>query len=277
MIPEVPQFTSVGDVLLDVSLRRGARRHDAAARVRAGGTSANAAAWAAAAGASSRCIGRVGDDLAGRALRQALERRGVEARLTVDPSLPTGVAAEVDGELAVDRGANAVLCSGDLQGLLEADAVLVSGYLLLHDDTAAVAGEALRDARAGWLAVDAGARLAQSRTGLDRAGLADALFLDGGAGRADDPEGAAQALAGRHRLVCVTLGAAGAVGVLDGRTARAEPPAVHPGEAPGAGDAFAAGVLVALADGATLQEALARGCELGAAAAASPDGWPPLG
>jgi sugar/nucleoside kinase (ribokinase family) len=50
---------------------------------------------------------------------------------------------------------------------------------------------------------------------------------------------------------------------------------VQQGDAGGAGDAFAAGVLVALATGAALTEALAAGCSLGAQAAASPDGWPP--
>lgn len=270
MIPAVPQFTSVGDVLLDVSLRRGARRHDAAARVRAGGTSANAAAWAAAAGASSRCVGRVGDDLAGRALRQALEERGVEALLAVDPELPTGVVAVVDGELSVDRGASARLSPDDVRGRVAADAVLVSGHLLRHDDTAWTAAAALDEARAAWIAVDAGRGLAARA----EVAAANALFLHAEDDR--DPERTARSLGETHRLVCVTLGPAGAVGVLDGAPARAEPPAVHPGEATGAGDAFAAGVLVALASGSSLEQALARGCELGAVAAASPDGWPTI-
>jgi sugar/nucleoside kinase (ribokinase family) len=42
---------------------------------------------------------------------------------------------------------------------------------------------------------------------------------------------------------------------------------------PGAGDAFAAGLLVSLAGEASLAEALAEGCGCGAAAAGSP-GWP---
>ena len=77
----------------------------------------------------------------------------------------------------------------------------------------------------------------------------------------------------RYRLACVTLGARGAVAVLDGRLERAEPADRALQEAPGAGDAFAAALLVSLARGASLSDALAEGCRCGAAAARSP-GWP---
>jgi sugar/nucleoside kinase (ribokinase family) len=89
----------------------------------------------------------------------------------------------------------------------------------------------------------------------------------------EPPEDAVHSLAARYRLVCVTLGARGAVAVLDGHLARAEPEERALEEAPGAGDAFAAGMLVTLARGATLAEAVVRGCRCGAAAARSP-GWP---
>ncbi len=272
----MPSFAAVGDVMLDLELDRGAGRHDARIRVRPGGSAANACVWAAAAGASSRCIACVGDDMAALALTQALDRHGVDARLAVDPRHATGVVALVDGELAVERGASAELPVAHLDGLLEADAVLVSGYLLFHDDTAAVGAAALAQARASWLAVDGGSP-GLLAAGLDRAAGAAALFLGEAAARATgagSPEQTVLALGTRFRLVCVTLGEAGVVASLDGRTAHAEPPVVHPGRASGAGDAFAAGVLVALADGAGLTEALTSGCALGAAAAAAPDGWP---
>ena len=54
-------------------------------------------------------------------------------------------------------------------------------------------------------------------------------------------------LASATALACVTLGARGAVAVLDGQLERAEPPTARLQEAPGAGDAFAAALLVALA------------------------------
>jgi sugar/nucleoside kinase (ribokinase family) len=263
----VVSFVSVGDVLLDVLVARGAGPHDAAVRARPGGSAANAAVWAVAAGASARCVGRVGDDDVGRALRDALVRHGVDARLSVDEDAPTGVAAEVDGLPAVDRGATATLRPEHLDDSTDADVVLVSGHLLAFPDTRRAGSAALREGAARWRAVDAG------RTALEPGLLAgaDALFLDGG--RVDDPEALARTLGARHRLVCVTLGPAGVIGVLDGEAERAAPPSVHAGPARGAGDAFAAGTLVALAAGLDLAEALARGCTLGAAAAA--DGWPP--
>jgi sugar/nucleoside kinase (ribokinase family) len=88
-----------------------------------------------------------------------------------------------------------------------------------------------------------------------------------------DAEDAVLAFADRYRLACVTLGARGAVAVLDGRLERAEPADRALQEAPGAGDAFAAAVLVTLARGGSLAEALAEGCRCGADAARSP-GWP---
>jgi 2-dehydro-3-deoxygluconokinase len=66
----------------------------------------------------------------------------------------------------------------------------------------------------------------------------------------------------------VTCGADGAVAVLDGRleTSRLKP--VDNAGQVGAGDAFAAGLLVALAGGAGLRDALEAGCGLGATVAA---------
>ena len=65
-----------------------------------------------------------------------------------------------------------------------------------------------------------------------------------------------------RRLACVTLGARGAVAVLEGRVERARPETNTPEDAFGAGDAFAAGLLVALARGDALGDALAAGLPL---------------
>jgi ribokinase len=246
------RFLAVGDLMLDVAVS--GTDHAASIDVRPGGCATNAAVWAAACGAEAAVVGRVGDDLAGRSLRAALEERGVEARLTVDTGLPTGTCALVDGEMRTDRGANA----GDwvLPERLEADAVLVSGYL---DQDIALA--ALERARAPWIAVQ----------GKPLEG-ANAIFLNerelGGA--------PIEQLSGSFRLVCVTAGAEGVTAVLDGQVARAQPPQSHEGSATGAGDAFAAAVLVSLARNLSLQEAIADGCRGGALAAASPDGWPAM-
>src|SRR5712692_1782246 len=126
--------------------------HDAVARLGPGGTAANAAVWAASLGAESAAVGAVGDDAGARFLRAELERRGVEARLAVDPAERTGTFVLADGRLHVDRGANAMLAPAALPPLADADAVLVSGYL----PPAALAA-VLVDARAEWVMLDAAA------------------------------------------------------------------------------------------------------------------------
>ena len=70
------------------------------------------------------------------------------------------------------------------------------------------------------------------------------------------------------KLACVTSGADGAVAVLDGRLETSRPDPVDSAGPVGAGDAFAAGLLVALARGADLRDALEAGCRLGATVAA---------
>ena len=79
---------TVGDVMFDVhvrapALKRGGDVHGHV-RLQPGGTSANAAVWAAWDGADVRVHGCVGDDLAGRLLRDALAERGVDAALTTE-------------------------------------------------------------------------------------------------------------------------------------------------------------------------------------------------
>jgi sugar/nucleoside kinase (ribokinase family) len=74
----------------------------------------------------------------------------------------------------------------------------------------------------------------------------------------------------------VTRGAAGAVAALAGRLEASPAPAIQAAGSAGAGDAFAAGLLVTLARGAELADALETACRLGATVAASSGHWPPL-
>lgn len=242
------------------------RGHAGIARVGPGGTAANAAAWAASLGAQSSAVGAVGNDAAGRFLRAEFERCGVEPLLVVDPAVRTGTFVLADGELHVDRGANAALEADALPPLPDADVVLVSGYL----PPGALAA-ALAQAHGDWVMLDAAAldELPEGGNAVV-ANERQARALTGQA-----PEDAVRTLAGRYRLACVTLGARGAVIVLDGQLEQGQPHERALQEASGAGDAFAAGLLVTLSRGATLAEAVAEGCRCGAAAAHSP-GWPEM-
>jgi sugar/nucleoside kinase (ribokinase family) len=220
------RFVAVGELLVDV-LAEGAG-HDARIRLRPAGSAFNAAAAAAAAGAEATVIGTVGDDPAGRMIVAELAERGVRAEVTVSDG-PTGTFLLSDGVVRVDRGVSHDLV---LPERIEADVVLVSGYV-------PAAGAALAAAHAGWVALDAGNL-------EDVPAEAEVVF----AGERD-----VHRLAEGRRLAVVTFGAEGAVAVMGDRVARARPTRTME-DAPGSGDVFAAKLLVELARGHALADAM---------------------
>ncbi|HEY2936135.1 MAG TPA: carbohydrate kinase family protein [Gaiellaceae bacterium] len=270
-------FLAVGDVMLDVITTAGpAGAVHSTVRVRGGGSALNAAVWAATEGARAAVVGRIGADPAGTMVRTTLEEAGVEPRLVVDPEAATGTVVYIRDGVVADRGATARLSQHDLPRRLKARAILVSGYALLHEDTQQAARAAIERSRTDWLALDVASAELVRRAGPDRvlelasgvdvllANEDEALELTGAG-----PEEAAVALGRRFRLACVKRGARGAVAWFDGETVACPAPHVLEHDVAGAGDAFAAGLLVALAAGKPLREALASGCRLGTAAAAA--------
>jgi sugar/nucleoside kinase (ribokinase family) len=278
-------FIAAGDVMVDVAVAGDVLPHGGhvtgKVRVTAGGSAANAAAWARSTGASAGVLGRVGDDVAGMALRAALEERGIEAALGVDKESPTGAVLRLGGTIVAERGANARFAPDDLPQRLETGALLVSGYLLLHEDTEATARAVLERAEAAWVAVDAASARLLDRYGRERFFAATAgasvLLLNEDEAFAltdDEPEGATRALGDLYRLVCVKRGPAGAVATVEGELITASAPAVEEVDAAGAGDALAGVLLASLARGRAAAEALEAAVRAGAAAAASPAPWP---
>jgi ribokinase len=254
----VIRFLAVGDLMLDVLVDGSG--HAAHVAIAAGGSALNAAVCAAGLGADAAVAGRVGDDAPGRLLLAELAARGVRADVSTDAEARTGTFVLVDGDVRADRGANASYRPEHLPELA-ADAVLVSGYL-----PAGTVAAALVRARAPWVALDAG-RLAEipAEAGVVLANEAAARRLTG-----EDAEAAVRRLAAGRRLACVTLGADGAIAAWEGGIERAQPPdSDAPADVPGAGDAFAAALLVELARGAAVPEALGRACRAGAAAVAA--------
>jgi len=213
-----------------------------------GGKGANQAVAAARLGAEVRMVGCVGRDDLGEEALTVLREAGIdEGWLAKDA--PTGVAViTVDGDgettIVVAPGANAELRPEDLD-LTGAEAVLCQQEI--PTETVVRASE-----------------------------LAQRFFLNAAPARENAPEAEItvvnrlelEALGERRGLVCLTLGAEGAVLLEHGEeVARAEPPPVDAVDGTGAGDAFTACLVVSLLEGRSRDESLQRGCAAGALAA----------
>lgn len=279
----------VGDVMLDVRVEAGAlaRGGDVHGRVivQPGGSAANAAVWAAWAGARAGLVGRVGRDVAGRVLGEALAERGVETHLAVDPEAPTGTMLVVleagERSMVADRGANARLRPEDLPERIEAGAVLVSGYVLLQEDSRPAALAALDRADATYVAVDAASWPLVEAYGVERflrdTARADVLLaneLEARTLTGCEGEAAARALGERYRIAAVKLGDRGAVVCADGELSSRPAEPVVERDPTGAGDAFDGVLLTELVRGAPIEEALRRACHAGALQVSSVHGWP---
>lgn len=249
-------------------------------RVRPAGAGANAAVWAAWSGASVRLFGRVGDDLTGRLLQEALTERGVDLAVTVDRSAPTGTMLVVteagERSMVADRGANAHLSPEDIPPELEAGAVLLSGYLLFHPGSEPAAVAALERARADWVAVDAASWPLIEQYGGKRfteaTEPANVLLANE---REAEVLGGAARLTDMYEHVFIKQGDLGATYHSGGPSLSVVLGTISPPvDATGAGDAFDGALLAALARGSIPKDALHRACEAGALCAASPETWP---
>jgi sugar/nucleoside kinase (ribokinase family) len=281
------RIVCVGHLMIDVVAElRAELAHGsdtpAAVTLRSGGSAANTAAWCAEAGGAACFVGRVGADALGRSAVAELRAGGVDIAVVVDPDAPTGtciVLVDRAGERSMipSPGANARLVPGDLPPLHAGDHLHLSGYLLLDPATVATAAAALGRAEAAGASISVDASSAQPlraagavaflaalpREALVLANAEEAEVLTGHR----DPAAAARALGRRFAAVVVKTGPAGAVlaTVAGVHHIPAEP--VRAVDTTGAGDAFAAGVLVARQHGRDWAAAVGAGVRLGAQAA----------
>jgi sugar/nucleoside kinase (ribokinase family) len=244
----------VGDVMDDLVVRPLGplmARSDTPAHMEhhPGGSGANTAAWLGALGAAVRFVGRVGiADL--RRHARALEACGVDARLAGDARTPTGsiVVLAHDRSMFTDRGANLALGRDDLpDDVLEGvEHVHVSGYALLEEGPRAAVLDLIARGGVPWSVDPASAAF-----------VADTPFLQWTAGASvcfpneDEADVLGPGLAEAYEVVVLKRGSEG-VRVLRRGAVAVEVSAVTSAvvDQTGAGDAFAAGYLAALVQGA---------------------------
>ena len=284
-------FVVLGDLMMDVTARiespiSYASDTPAKVSLQPGGSAANTAAWMAASGTPVRLIGCVGDDAFGRTLRESLTQVGVDARLHLEATLPTGACVILvdhsrERTMFPDPGANSALSAEEVMGaMIEAheagqlDHLHVSGYALLNPASRTAGLAAIERARelgatvsldpasAGPLAhcLDV-VRPLLEHLDLVVANEAEAAVLAG--------VSADQSLAALATMVPVVVIKRGPAGVVaSGGSETVERPAldVDVVDTTGAGDAFSAGFLPAWLAGMPLAAALDAGQDLAARA-----------
>jgi ribokinase len=252
----VPRLAVVGSINLDLvartdSLPRPGETITGTTFSRGpGGKGANQAVGAARLGAAVTMIGCVGDDsFANESLRWLVDS-GVGLDGVRRTSGSTGVALIVvdaagENEIVVVPGANLDLGPDDVV-LPEVDGVLC------QQEIRAATVERVAELARGRFFLNA----SPARSGAPNADLTIVNRYE------------LAALPDRHGVVCVTLGAEGAVLLEDGEeVARAVPPEIQAVDGTGAGDAFAACLVVSLLEGRVREDALRRACVAGALAA----------
>lgn len=251
-----------------------------------GGKGANQALAARRAGATVAMAGAVGSDAFAPVALAGLEAAGVDVAAVARVDAPTGIAlihvdAQGENAITVIRGANA---KARPRGVQEAALGPGSTLLLqLEVPLAAVAAAASRARRLGARvmlnAAPAHPLPAALLDALDVliVNAVEAAAIGRTLGLATAPEAFATALARRHRcVVVVTLGAAGAIAVVDRTRLAIAAPAVGVVDTTGAGDAFTGALAAALDRGAAWPRALAEGVAAGSLACIAAGAQPAL-
>jgi 2-dehydro-3-deoxygluconokinase len=277
----------------------GSLEHAPRLDVHVGGAESNVAIGVARLGRPAIWMGRVGDDGMGRRVLRELRGEGVDVRAVVDASHRTGLMLKETPTAGATRvvyyragSAGSALAPADLdESAIAAAGILhVTGITPALSDSAAAAVDAALDIAASarvpvsfdvnhraslWGGRDAGAayRRIAKRADLVFAGADEAALLVGDG----SPHALARGLAGLGPAqAIVKLGAAGSTASVDGRAYTLPARPLTPVDTVGAGDAFVAGYLVALLDGADPRERLEQANECGAFACLGPGDWESL-
>ncbi|MEK6192070.1 MAG: carbohydrate kinase family protein [Chloroflexota bacterium] len=295
MNPQPIRFVVVGDATLDVTVRSpvtASAGSDSPARITVapGGQGANLSVRLARRGARVDLVAAVADDLPGQQLRDALVADGVA--LVPLPTARSGIVVSLvdsSGERAMlsDRvsfDAEALASPAVHAALDTATWIHVSGYPLADSGSGDALAALAAGRRAGQVCSVGGgsfaggngllSRLQMTRPDLvlvDRAEASTLLGAGSTTGRLRTAEELAAGLVSTlGGVAVVTDGAGGAAAASGAQTLTMSPSPGAAVDATGAGDAHAAGILLAVAGGAwppttsALRDALQRAGRLGA-------------
>lgn len=234
-----------------------------------GGKGANQALAAQRLGASVALVARVGADANAVAALALLEAGSVNLAACIhDATAPTGVAliavdARGENHIVVAPGANARLVPADIP------AAALEGAVLCQLEVPVATLEFVAAKAQGFLALNLAPARALPLAIIERA---DLLVVNEG-----EAAFYGEALHACRGWVAITYGGRGAALFAQGReVARSVPPAITPVDTTGAGDAFTAGLVVALLEQQAPAAALRFACAVGAAAALQAGAQPSL-
>lgn len=261
-----------------------------------GGAESNVAVALTRLGTRARWLGRVGADALGDRVVRELRGEGIDVRLIVDNTAPTGLMVKESRTAESTRvyyyragSAGSRLEPADLPAAEIATAALlhVTGITLALSDTAAATVHAAID-----IAEDAGVPVSfdvNHRASLWRGGDAAQAYRDvarrstvvfAGDDEArllvdgDTPEELASSLVGLGpSQAVIKLGSEGCLAVIDGIVYRQAAVPVRVVDTVGAGDAFVGGYLAELLAGLSPQERLATAVRTGAFACLNAGDW----
>jgi sugar/nucleoside kinase (ribokinase family) len=253
--------------------------------IQPGGCAANTAIALAKLGVPATVCGRVGDDMFAELVLRDLHAHGVDtSAVSTTPGSGTSKTLIVvvrgdDRRFIHTFGANAALAAGDIPSTLltTAAVIYVGGYLILPGLVQAELAEQLREARSHGARVVLDVAVPSEHPGLSLAEvqellpLADYFVPNDDEAQAltgeDDPAKQAKAfLDAGARTVVIKLGERGVhVQARDSAFEIPAPP-VEVVEPSGAGDAFAAGLIVGILEGWALERSI-RFASVGGASA----------
>jgi sugar/nucleoside kinase (ribokinase family) len=253
--------------------------------VQPGGCAANTAIVLGRLGVPATVVGRVGDDLFGEMVERYLEERDVDTsgvKRTPGQGTSKTVALSVVGD---DRrffhtfGANGALTAEDvsLEALEEAEIVYVGGYLVLPALRQSALAERFRHAREHGTKIVLDVVVPTDHEELSLADVRELLpladfFLPNEdearslTGASDPSEQAERILEAGANTVVIKRGANGAFVRGGDEAFELSAPPIDAVEPSGAGDAFAAGLILGLLEGWPLERCVRYASVLGASA-----------